>query len=114
MLASHTKFMTVPADAMKRLGVADLNAMNNGEGINSLAKFATGGYVGSAAITPAAGRSGDVTIAPTITMEGGSDPSANASNASALNKKITAAIKTIVANERKQGGVLWKARNGIA
>nr|WP_284700761.1 phage tail tape measure C-terminal domain-containing protein [Robbsia betulipollinis] len=100
------------ADAMKRFGVANLEAMNNGASINNLAKFATGGYVGSVAPSTATG--GDIHVNAPVSVEGGSDTTANAAGAADLQKKIAAAVRAVVSNERKQGGALWKMKNGIA
>lgn len=102
------------ADAVNRIGRANLDAANSGRVVNGWQRFAQGGYVGNAASTSTAGRGGDLTIAPQITIEGGSDANANQKNAGDLDRKITAAIRTVVANERKQGGALWKMKNGIA
>ncbi|CAE6879950.1 phage tail tape measure protein [Paraburkholderia domus] len=102
------------ADAVNRIGRANLDAANSGRVVNGWQRFAQGGYVGNAASTSTVGRGGDLTIAPQITLEGGSDAAANQKNAGDLDRKITAAIRTVVANERKQGGALWKMKNGIA
>lgn len=99
------------ARAMQKLGVPALNALNQGN-VHGMLRFATGGYVGSPASSMS--RGGGLTIAPQITVEGGSNASANQSNGDDLNKKITAAVRAVVVNERKQGGALWKMKNGIA
>jgi len=99
------------ARAMQKLGVPALNALNQGN-VHGMLRFATGGYVGSAAASTSS--AGGLTIAPQITVEGGSNAPANQSNGDDLNKKITAAVRAVVVNERKQGGALWKMKNGIA
>lgn len=101
------------ADAVNRIGLANLDAANSGRHVNGWQRFAQGGYVGNAASTVLSGRQGDLTIAPQINVEGGSDPAANQRNAGDLDRKITAAIRAVVVNERKQGGALWKLKNGV-
>jgi lambda family phage tail tape measure protein len=101
------------AAAVNRIGRANLDAANSGHTVNGWQKFAQGGYVGNAASTATVGRGGDVTIAPQINVEGGGDAAANQKNAGDLDRKITAAIRAVVAGERKQGGALWKMKNGI-
>lgn len=112
VMASDGEYM-MKAAAVRRIGVANLDAMNEGR-VNGWQHFAQGGYIGNAAATSTVGRGGDLTIAPQITIEGGSDATANQKNAGDLDRKITAAIRAVVANERKQGGALWKMKNGIA
>jgi lambda family phage tail tape measure protein len=101
------------ARAMKKLGVPALNALNQGN-VHGMLRFASGGYVGSAAAASTGGGSAGITIAPNVTVEGGTSAAANQSNGADLNKKITAAVRAVVVNERKQGGALWKMKNGIA
>lgn len=91
-----------------------LDAINGGAKVDSWQRFATGGYVGTAAVAPRANGGDGVTIAPQITIEGGSNAAVNQSNGDDLNKKITAAVRAVVVNERKQGGALWKLKNNIA
>ena len=102
------------ADAVNRIGRANLDAANSGAVVNGWQRFAQGGYVSRAGSVSTAGRGGDLTIAPQITVAGGSDGTANQKNAGDLNTKITAAIRAVIVNERKQGGALWKMQNGIA
>lgn len=101
------------ADAVNRIGLANLDAANSGQHVNGWQRFAQGGYVGNAASTALSPRQGDLTIAPQITVEGSADPAANQRNAGDLDRKITAAIRAVVVNERKQGGALWKLKNGV-
>jgi lambda family phage tail tape measure protein len=101
------------ARAMQKLGVPALNALNQGN-IHGMLRFAGGGYVGAAAAASTGGGAAGITIAPNVTVEGGTSASANQSNGADLNKKITAAVRAVVVNERKQGGALWKMKNGIA
>ncbi len=100
------------ADAVKRIGVGNLDALNSGA-IHSAARYAGGGAVGAVA-SSSGPRGGDINISAPVTVQGGSDSNANASGAADLQKKITAAVRAVVANERRQGGALWKMQNGIA
>ncbi|MDR5825788.1 phage tail tape measure protein [Caballeronia sp. LZ043] len=101
------------ADAVRRIGIGALDAANEGRHVNGAARFASGGYVGAAASASHAG-GGDINIDAPVTVQGGADAGANASGAADLQKKIKAAIKAVVNDERKQGGALWKMKNGIA
>ncbi|WP_438391076.1 phage tail tape measure protein [Caballeronia sp. DA-9] len=106
---SNGEFVMTAA-AVKRIGASNLDAMNNGASVHSMARFATGGMVGRS-VSPSG--AGGITVAPQITVEGGSNAAANQSNGDDLNKKITAAVRAVVVNERKQGGALWKMAQGI-
>lgn len=101
------------ADAVRRIGIGALDAANEGRHVNGAARFASGGYVGSAAGAARAG-GGDINVSAPVTVQGGADAGANASGAADLQKKITAAVRAVVVNERRQGGALWKLQNGIA
>ncbi|WP_438396488.1 phage tail tape measure C-terminal domain-containing protein [Caballeronia sp. DA-9] len=106
---SNGEFVVNAAQTAKHRSL--LEAINNGTRINGLAKFATGGYVGPS--VPVAAGGGGITIAPNVTVEGGSNAAANQSNGADLNKKIEAVVRAVVVNERKQGGALWKMAQGI-
>ncbi|SAK65357.1 phage tape measure protein [Caballeronia pedi] len=101
------------ADAVRRIGVGALDAANEGRHVNGAARFASGGFVGAAASASSA-RRGDINIDAPVTVQGGADASANQSGAADLQKKITAAVRAVVVNERRQGGALWKMANGVA
>ncbi|MDR5736129.1 phage tail tape measure protein [Caballeronia sp. LZ025] len=102
------------ADAVQRIGVSNLYAMNNGAAVHNVARFASGGYVGAASSVAPAGTGGDINVSAPVTVQGGSDAGSNASGAAEMQKKITAAIKAVINNERRQGGALWKMQNGVA
>ncbi|MFP3564689.1 phage tail tape measure protein [Paraburkholderia sp. SIMBA_030] len=57
---------------------------------------------------------GDINITVPVTMDGGSDPAANQQNSAELGKKIRRAVQSLLQDERRQGGVLWKIQNGVA
>ncbi|MDR5801206.1 phage tail tape measure protein [Caballeronia sp. LZ001] len=101
------------ADAVRRIGIGALDAANEGRHVTGAARFASGGYVGAAA-SSSSGRGGDINVSAPVSVQGGSSDAANASGAADLQKKITAAVRAVVVNERRQGGALWKMQNGIA
>ncbi|WP_186079353.1 phage tail tape measure protein [Burkholderia gladioli] len=101
------------AATVSRIGEEGVHALNNGATVNQLHRFATGGVVGGAG-SSFGSRDGDIHINAPVTVQGGSDSNANASGAADLQKKITAAVRAVVVNERRQGGALWKLANGIA
>jgi lambda family phage tail tape measure protein len=105
------------ADTTKRLGgSAVIDALNSGKALNDLARFATGGVVGSAvgSVTPAASRDAGLQVNVPVTIEGSSNSVVDAQNSAELGKKINLAVRAVIANEAKQGGVLWKINNRVA
>lgn len=58
--------------------------------------------------------SGGLQINAPITITGSGNAAADQQNAGDLNKKITQAIRTVIVNERRQGGALWKMENKVA
>ncbi|MGP8437186.1 phage tail tape measure protein [Paraburkholderia fungorum] len=56
---------------------------------------------------------GDLTVNVPVSIEG-SGTAADQKNAGDLGMKIKQAVQAVLQSERKQGGVLWKAQNGIA
>jgi lambda family phage tail tape measure protein len=106
------------ADAMKRLGVPALNALNNGASINGLAKFATGGVVGSSAmssVSSGSSNSGDVNIS----IEGGSSGASGGgytpAELASLKKYVQAWVDDRIARKSSgQGGFGYNLRNGLA
>ncbi|MDR5881124.1 phage tail tape measure protein [Caballeronia sp. LZ032] len=110
---SNGEFVMTAA-AVRRIGASNLDAMNNGAAVHSVARFASGGLVGAASGVSPSARAGDINIDAPVTVQGGADAGANASGAADLQKKITAAVRAVVVNERRQGGALWKMQNGIA
>jgi lambda family phage tail tape measure protein len=55
---------------------------------------------------------GDISVNAPVTVQGGASSDANQSNGAELQKKIKSAIQSVMQDERKQGGVLWKMANG--
>ncbi|TDY23942.1 lambda family phage tail tape measure protein [Paraburkholderia sp. BL6665CI2N2] len=56
---------------------------------------------------------GDLNVTVPVTIEG-SGSATDQKNAGDLGMKIKQAVQAVLQSERKQGGVLWKAQNGIA
>jgi lambda family phage tail tape measure protein len=102
------------AAAVARLGIGNLDALNSGATVHSAARFATGGYVGAAAASTSASRDAALQVNVPVTIEGSASSASNLQNSSELGKKITSAVRAVIATETKQGGVLWKMRNGVA
>lgn len=100
------------AAAMKKIGVPALNAINSGA--SGMLRFASGGYVGSAAAAATSGGSGAIHIDAPVTVQGGPNAAANQSGGAELQKKMNQMLKAFLQDERKQGGTLWKMQNGIA
>lgn len=101
------------ADAVKRIGAGNLAAMNSGASVHSMARFASGGYVGAASsVSPSSG--GNVSVPVSVTVTGGSDAAANQRAGGELGRKAEQAVRAVIQNERKQGGAIWKALNGVA
>lgn len=104
------------AETVQRIGGAPaIDALNNGAAIHSMARFATGGTVGEAATSVSPRSDSGLTINSTVQFDGGSGGGGlTQGQAADLDKKIKSAIKGVIQNERRQGGVLWKQANGIA
>jgi lambda family phage tail tape measure protein len=72
----------------------------------------SGTIVPNHAITSSSG-GGDLTVNVPVSIEG-SGSTADQRNAGDLGMRIKQAVQAVLQSERKQGGVLWKAQNGIA
>jgi lambda family phage tail tape measure protein len=72
----------------------------------------SGTIVPNHAITSSSG-GGDLTVNVPVSIEG-SGSTTDQRNAGDLGMKIKQAVQAVLQSERKQGGVLWKAQNGIA
>ncbi|MFM2465145.1 phage tail tape measure protein [Paraburkholderia sp. RL17-368-BIF-A] len=97
------------ADAVKRIGPANLDAMNNGANVHSMARFASGGLVGGS-VAPTSG-SGS-TVALTVQT---SDSSGGLTAADA--RWLQGQLKTLVdariaAKMKGQGGYAWQQKYG--
>ncbi|KVX73219.1 phage tail tape measure protein [Burkholderia ubonensis] len=98
------------ASAVDRIGVHTLDALNSGHSIHSVARFASGGAVGSVArATRPAG--GNTTLVDVTVNTGGS--SLDASDIPGLKADIQALIDARLAQKMKgQGGYAWQMANG--
>jgi phage-related minor tail protein len=75
---------------------------------------ASGTIMPNHALSSGGASGGGLTINAPISINSSGDAEADKRNAGDLNKKITAAIQSVLVNERRQGGVLWKMKNGVA
>jgi lambda family phage tail tape measure protein len=111
---SNNEFV-VKASAVRKPGVLRLlEAINSGRDI-SFAKFANGGLVGGGT-APGGGRSTQgegVTLNMPVTIEGGSGDASQAMASAEFVKRLTQLVQGLIAAESRQGGSLWKLRNGI-
>nr|WP_249172989.1 phage tail tape measure protein [Burkholderia vietnamiensis] len=109
---SNGEFVVNAAATSKYRGL--LEAINSKQPVAAAPRFATGGYVGSS--TPVSGSSSNgmtVNIDARTTVEGGSSQGGSTGSAAELQKRITQAIRAVIQDERRQGGVLWKLQNGV-
>lgn len=87
-----------------------LESINNGARINGLAKFASGGFVGSPAMAAVSGRSGDTNVQVDVSASGGG---LDQSDAPWLKNQIQALVDTRIAQKMKgQGGYAWQQKYG--
>ncbi|MGU7780533.1 phage tail tape measure protein [Burkholderia sp. PU8-34] len=112
---SNDEFV-VKAAAVRKPGVLQLlEAINSGRDI-SFAKFANGGLVGggSAGGGVLGGQEAGVALTIPVTIEGGSgDPSQMMASAEFV-KKLKQLVQGLIQAESRQGGSLWKLKNGVA
>lgn len=97
----HRGEYVMPQDAVKRLGIQNLEAIRSG----TVSGFARGGFVGNGA--PLVGNNDNrspVTIAPTINVNtnGGGTPAQNADLARQTSKAIEGTLRGIVADEMRR------------
>lgn len=98
------------ADTVQRVGVGNLDALNNGAHIGSAARFASGGLVSSqvSSVSGASAGSGS-NVAVTVNSGGGLDQS----DGPILEKAIKAIVDSRIAQKMKgQGGYAWQLKNG--
>lgn len=97
------------AAAMRKLGVAGLNALNNGAAVHSAAHFATGGFVGAAAANSVAPRSGSDVSLTVQTSDGAGGLSAD--DAKWLQGQLKNLVDARIAAKMKgQGGYAWQQK----
>ncbi|MDR8398282.1 phage tail tape measure protein [Paraburkholderia sp. USG1] len=99
------------AAAMRKLGVAGLNALNNGAAVHSAAHFATGGFVGAAAANSVAPRSGSDVSLTVQTSDGAGGLTAE--DARWLQGQLKNLVDARIAAKMKgQGGYAWQQKYG--
>lgn len=105
----------VRAAVVSQPGVrAHLERLNAG-GRSGFARFAAGGLVGGSAgggDSPA--RNGGISVSAPVSIEGGSSNPASLIAVGEFRKMLEQTIRELIQRERRQGGTLWRAQNGIA
>lgn len=105
----------VRAAVVSQPGVrAHLERLNAG-GRSGFARFAAGGLVGGGAgggDSPI--REGGISVSAPVTIEGGSSNPASLIAVGAFRKILEQMIRELIQRERRQGGTLWRAQNGMA
>lgn len=98
------------ADAVRRIGVDNLDKLNNGAHVGSAARYASGGLVSSSVAGVSGGNAGSGSnVAVTVNSGGGLDQS----DAPMLEKAIKAVVDSRIAQKMKgQGGFAWQLKNG--
>ncbi|MFA8318303.1 phage tail tape measure protein [Burkholderia pseudomallei] len=87
----------------------------NAAGRFGFARFAAGGLVGGSAgggDSPA--RNGGISVSAPVSIEGGSSNPASLIAVGEFRKMLEQMIRELIQRERRQGGTLWRAQNGIA
>lgn len=101
------------AATMRRIGGAEtLDALNNGASITGLARFASGGVVGSTpAVAPA--RQGDTNVQISVNASQGGGASFDQSDATWLQSQVQKLVDSRLAQKMKgQGGFAWQLKYG--
>ncbi|MDN7671346.1 phage tail tape measure protein [Burkholderia oklahomensis] len=105
----------VRAAVVSQPGVrAHLERLNAG-GRSGFARFAAGGLVGGGAgggDSPI--REGGISVSAPVTIEGGSSNPASLIAVGEFRKILEQMIRELIQRERRQGGTLWRAQNGMA
>lgn len=105
----------VRAAVVSQPGVrAHLERLNAG-GRSGFARFAAGGLVGgSAGGEDSPARNGGISVSAPVSIEGGSSNPASLIAVGEFRKMLEQMIRELIQRERRQGGTLWRAQNGIA
>ncbi|CAJ6021870.1 tail length tape measure protein gp13 [Burkholderia pseudomallei] len=105
----------VRAAVVSQPGVrAHLERLNAGRR-SGFARFAAGGLVGGSAgggDSPA--RNGGISVSAPVSIEGGSSNPGSLIAVGEFRKMLEQMIRELIQRERRQGGTLWRAQNGIA
>ncbi|WP_261520023.1 phage tail tape measure protein [Burkholderia multivorans] len=111
---SNDEFV-VKASAVRKPGVLRLlEAINSGRDVG-FAKFASGGLVGGGASAGGQFGSGEagVQLNIPVTIEGGSGDASQMMASAEFAKKLKQLVQGLIATESRQGGTLWKLKNGM-
>lgn len=99
------------ADAVKRIGASNLDAMNNGASVHSMTRFASGGLVGSV-VAPAATAAGGSNVSLTVQTSDGAG-GLTAEDARWLQGQLKNLVDARIAAKMKgQGGYAWQQKYG--
>jgi lambda family phage tail tape measure protein len=97
------------AEAVRRIGVGNLNAANSGSAVQGAARFATGGYVGAAPAASTVSRDGATVSLNVQTSD--SSGGLNADDAKWLQGQLKTLVDARIATKMKgQGGYAWQQR----
>ncbi|KVV20430.1 phage tail tape measure protein [Burkholderia cepacia] len=105
----------VKAAAVRKPGVLRLlEAINSGQDLG-FAKFANGGLVGggSASGGGLGAQGGGIELNIPVTIDGGTGNAAQMMASAEFVKKLTQMVQGLIAVESRQGGALWKMKNGM-
>ncbi|RQU70714.1 phage tail tape measure protein [Burkholderia cenocepacia] len=105
----------VKAAAVRKPGVLQLlEAINSGQDLG-FAKFANGGLVGgrSAGGGALGAPGGGIELNIPVTIDGGTGNAAQVMASAEFVKKLTQMVQGLIAVESRQGGALWKLKNGM-
>ncbi|VWB15694.1 phage tape measure protein [Burkholderia lata] len=111
---SNEEFV-VKAAAVRKPGVLRLlEAINSGQDLG-FAKFATGGLVGggSAGGGVLGAQGGGIELNIPVTIDGGTGSASQMMASAEFVKKLTQMVQGLIAVESRQGGALWKLKNGM-
>ncbi|HHV7520136.1 TPA: phage tail tape measure protein [Burkholderia orbicola] len=110
---SNEEFV-VKAAAVRKPGVLRLlEAINSGQDLG-FAKFANGGLVGGGSAGGALGApAGGIELNIPVTIDGGTGNAAQMMASAEFVKKLTQMVQGLIAVESRQGGALWKLKNGM-
>ncbi|MDN7728724.1 tape measure protein [Burkholderia orbicola] len=105
----------VKAAAVRKPGVLRLlEAINSGQDLG-FAKFANGGLVGGGSAGGGAlgAPGGGIELNIPVTIDGGTGNAAQMMASAEFVKKLTQLVQGLIAVESRQGGALWKLKNGM-
>ncbi|MBH9725112.1 phage tail tape measure protein [Burkholderia contaminans] len=111
---SNEEFV-VKAAAVRKPGVLRLlEAINSGQDLG-FAKFANGGLVGGGSTGGGVlgAQGGGIELNIPVTIDGGTGNASQMMASAEFVKKLTQMVQGLIAVESRQGGALWKLKNGM-